>query len=241
MSVYDIASISLMSAPAAKTFSPPQTMTAATSRRCAASRHAAIRPCWISPLSAFIGGRSRRIVPMPSSTSRRTRSVTTVPPAAASPSAFGSMPSTRWCQMCTPDRITWIDDLEHGRRSAPRRDEVLADDDEGRAGDAGLDAVHVEVELVAGLVQVQPVGEQVLLDLPLAEDPHDLDLALGAPHEELLVVDGEGDVAVGVEVGLEPEVDEHVEDPAAQRVLVGWRREVGQRRGIGHGSNLTTH
>ena len=84
---------------------------------------------------------------------------------------------------------------------------------------------------------MQPVGEQVVLDLPLAEDAHDLDLALGAAHEELLVVDGEGHVAVGVEVRLEPEVDEHVEHPAAQRVLVAGRGEVGQRRGIGHGSN----
>ena len=38
------------------------------------------------------------------------------------------------------------------RQVGTRGDEVLADDDEGRAGDAGLDAVHVEVELVAGLV-----------------------------------------------------------------------------------------
>ena len=97
-----------------------------------------------------------------------------------------------------------------------------------------LSSLHVSCRL-------QPVGEQVLLDLPLAEDPHDLDLALGAPHEELLVVDGERHVAVGVEVGLQPEVDEHVEDPAAQRVLVRRRGEVGQRRGIGHGSTLTTH
>ena len=143
--------------------------------------------------------------------------------------------------MCTPDRITWIETCSIVLMSAPGVDEVLADDDEGGAGHAGLDAVHVEVELVARLVQVQPVGEQVVLDLPLAEDPHDLDLALGAPHEELLVADGERDVAVVVEVGLQAEVDEHVEDPAAQRVLVRRRGEVRQRRGIGHGSNLTTH
>ena len=91
-------------------------------------------------------------------------------------------------------------DLQHGVEVGTGGGEVLADDHEGRAGHAGLDAVHVEVELVARLVQVQPVGEEVVLDLPLAEDPHDLDLALGAPHEELLVVDGEGDVAVVVEV-----------------------------------------
>ena len=35
--------------------------------------------------------------------------------------------------------------------------------------------------------------------------------------------------------------DERFEDAAAQRVLVRGRREVGQRRGIGHGSTVTTY
>ena len=97
-----------------------------------------------------------------------------------------------------------------------------------------LSSLHVSYSLTRS-------PSRSLLDLPLAEDPHDLDLALGAPHEELLVVDGEGHVPVGVDVRPEPEVDEHVQDPSAQRVLVRGRREVGERRGIGHGSTVTTH
>jgi hypothetical protein len=40
-------------------------------------------------------------------------------------------------------------------------------------------------------VIVQPGGRSgiSLLDLPLAEDPHDLDLTLGAADEQLLLVD----------------------------------------------------
>ena len=241
MSVYDMVSISLMSAPAAKTFSPPQTMTAddvaalggLAARGDQAVLDLAVERVHRGPVEA---DRADAVLDLEADEVAHE-----APPAGASPSAVGSSPSTRWCQMCTPDRITWIDTWSMVLTVGAGRREVLADDDEGRAGHAGLDAVHVEVELVARLVQVQPVGEEVVLDLPLAEDPHDLDLALGAPHEELLVVDGERDVAVVVEVRLQAEVDEHVEDPAAQRVLVRRRGEVGQRRGIGHGSNLTTH
>src|ERR1700722_16234305 len=63
-----------MSAPAAKTFSPPYTITARTSSSLAAweatSKSEAVR----TSFSALTGGRSRRIVPMPSATSSRTNS-----------------------------------------------------------------------------------------------------------------------------------------------------------------------
>ncbi len=74
MSVYDISAISLMSAPAANTFSPPYTMTARTSSRSDASVAAARISSWTVTLSAFIGGRSRRMVATPSATSRCTNS-----------------------------------------------------------------------------------------------------------------------------------------------------------------------
>src|SRR5215207_7888409 len=72
-----------MSAPAAKTFSPPYRITARTDRFSAASVAAACRPSWTSLFSAFMGGRSSRMVPMPSSTSRRTNFPTINPPAPA--------------------------------------------------------------------------------------------------------------------------------------------------------------
>src|ERR1044071_5307598 len=69
-----MAAISLTSAPAAKTRSPPYTTTALTSSRSVASwAQARISSC-ICTSSAFIFGRSSRIVPTPSDTSRRARS-----------------------------------------------------------------------------------------------------------------------------------------------------------------------
>ena len=71
--------ISLMSAPAANTFSPPYITTARTSaRRAASSAHALSSSCTCR-LNAFIGGRSSRIVPTPPSTSSLTNSVTAAP------------------------------------------------------------------------------------------------------------------------------------------------------------------
>ena len=69
-----MSAISLMSAPAAKTFSPPYTTTALTSSRSVASAAAARISSWTWTLSAFIFGRSSRIVPTPSATSSRTNS-----------------------------------------------------------------------------------------------------------------------------------------------------------------------
>jgi hypothetical protein len=63
-----------MSAPAAKTFSPPYTITARTSSSAVAWAAAARSSSWICALSAFMGGRSSRIVPMPSAVSNRTNS-----------------------------------------------------------------------------------------------------------------------------------------------------------------------
>src|SRR3954454_5293525 len=63
-----------MSAPAAKTRSPPYTTTALTSSRVAACVAAARISSWTCTLSAFIFGRCSRIVPTPSATSSRTYS-----------------------------------------------------------------------------------------------------------------------------------------------------------------------
>src|SRR5690606_25094360 len=76
MSAYDMAAISLMSAPAANTFSPPYTTTALISGEAAASAATARSASWTSTLRAFIGGRFSRIVPIPSAISSRTSSLT---------------------------------------------------------------------------------------------------------------------------------------------------------------------
>jgi hypothetical protein len=73
-----MSAISLMSAPAANTFSPPYTMIARTSESAAAAPAAARNSSWTCVFSAFIGGRSSRMVPMPSLTSSRTNSPTWV-------------------------------------------------------------------------------------------------------------------------------------------------------------------
>ena len=117
-----------------------------------------------------------------------------------------------------------LDQLAH---VAGAGDEVLAGDDEGVVDDAGLHAVEREVDLVAHVEQPGVVAPEVLGDLPLPEQAHDLEVALAAAHEELLVVGRERHVAVVVDVGVEPHVDEGVEDPPAQRVLVRRGREVG--------------
>src|SRR6266581_4415788 len=88
--------IILMSAPAAKTFSPPHRTTARTSSRTVAASVASRRSRSRSPLMAFMGGRSRRMVPTPSSTSSRTNSPTAfllaLRPSPA-PQANGASPS----------------------------------------------------------------------------------------------------------------------------------------------------
>jgi hypothetical protein len=71
MSACDICSISTMSAPAAKTRSPPYTTTARTSLRLPASLAAARISSCTATDRAFILGRSMRRVPTPSATSRR--------------------------------------------------------------------------------------------------------------------------------------------------------------------------
>ena len=96
------------------------------------------------------------------------------------------------------------------------------------------------VEVVAGLQLGQQVLRDVVADLPLAEDTHDREVALQAAHEQLLALDLERHVTVGVDVGLETLVQEDVQDPSAQGVLAGRRREVGQGGGIAHGHNVAT-
>ena len=74
MSAYDRSAISLTSLPAAKTFSPPYRTTARTSSRSVASAAASRSSVWTWKLIAFIFGRSSRMVPTPSATSRLTNS-----------------------------------------------------------------------------------------------------------------------------------------------------------------------
>src|SRR3569833_1236092 len=71
--------IALMAAPAAKTRSPPYRTTARTSSRVPASSAAARTSRRNCSLIAFIFGRSRRIVPTPSSTCRVTNSGSVMP------------------------------------------------------------------------------------------------------------------------------------------------------------------
>lgn len=78
ISAYDIGAISLMSAPAAKTRSPPYSTTAATASSCVTSRAASISSRCIWAFRAFIFGRSSLIVATPSSTSTRTNSPTAI-------------------------------------------------------------------------------------------------------------------------------------------------------------------
>src|SRR5215831_4893595 len=76
-----MSAISLMSAPAANTFSPPYTTTARTSSSADAAPAAARNSSWMVLLSAFIGGRDNRMVPIPSATSSWTNSPTARLPA----------------------------------------------------------------------------------------------------------------------------------------------------------------
>jgi hypothetical protein len=80
ISGYVVVVNSAMSAPAANTFSPPQTTTARISGSPAAACAAARSSSWTWVFSGFIGGRSSRIVPMPSAAVRFTNSPTCVPP-----------------------------------------------------------------------------------------------------------------------------------------------------------------
>src|SRR3954453_2790771 len=94
MSAYDRSAISLTSLPAAKTFSPPYTTTARTSSRSVASAAASRSSAWTWKLIAFIFGRSRRMVPTPSATSRLTNSpmLGILPGASSAP----ALPSLEW-------------------------------------------------------------------------------------------------------------------------------------------------
>ena len=68
-----------MSAPAANTFSPPYRITARMPAELPASAAAAASSAVTWSFSALTGGRSSRIVPMPSAVSSRTNSAMPVP------------------------------------------------------------------------------------------------------------------------------------------------------------------
>ncbi len=77
-SAYPESIISLMSAPAAKTFSPPYTTTARTSERSEASSAAVRNSRWSTLFRALSGGRCSRMVPTPAVASSVTNSPTPV-------------------------------------------------------------------------------------------------------------------------------------------------------------------
>ena len=76
-------------------------------------------------------------------------------------------------------------------------------------------------------------------DPPLAEHAHQRRLGVDAADEELLLGGEERDVAVVVQARGEAVVDQDVEHPSAQRVLVGGRREAGNGRRVAHRSTVT--
>src|SRR5690606_16383824 len=122
------------------------------------------------------------------------------------------------------------------------RDHLLHAEDQVAGSDPGLDQVHPQGDVVAAVQPREQVGGDGVGDLPLPVDPQDVDLTAGQrPREELLLLRGELDVTVGVEVGLQLQVLQRVEDAAAQRVLLGGRGEVWQRSRAGHSPNVTEY
>src|SRR5919106_1988121 len=93
-----MSTIILTSAPAAKTFSPPQITQAPTSSRAAASSATSASSRVTRSLMASMGGRSSRMVATPSSTSRRTNSPMGLLRSSRRGSSYSSglFPSERW-------------------------------------------------------------------------------------------------------------------------------------------------
>ena len=99
---------------------------------------------------------------------------------------------------------------------------------------------ELEGEVVAALEPDHEVVRDMVADEPLAEDPHDRQVAVLAAGEHALPVHREGDVAVVVDRRGEPEVLDDVEDAAPERMLVRRRREVGQCGGVAICSTVTS-
>ena len=130
--------------------------------------------------------------------------------------------------MCTPARIDLDRHLQQGVEVGAGVDEVLADDDEGRAGHAGLDELMLRLSSLHVSCSSQPVGEdgrRWICHWPktrmISTSPSEhrtkscWSLTVNATSPSLSMF------------GARPEVDEHVEDPAAQRVLVRRRGKLG--------------
>ena len=201
MSVYDMVSISLMSAPAAKTFSPPQTMTAATSLALgglAARGDQAVLDLGVEGVHRGPVEADRADAALDLEADEVAHDGASRPVRRPRRSGRARAPAGARCARRTGSpgsRPAAGVDVGAGG------DEVLADDDEGRAGDAGLDAVHVEVELVARLVQ-RAAGRRGASSW-ICHWPKTRMIST-SPSEQRTkscwLVDGERDVAVVVEV-----------------------------------------
>src|SRR6478735_8598183 len=175
-------------------------MTALTSARSVASAAAARISSWTWTLSAFIFGRSRRIVPMPPSTSSRTNS------------PIGSGLARRDGVLGQPGLEEEADALEDVVDRERHEDDVLGRDDEALLDERELDDVELHREVVAAGEALVAVGRHGLGELPLAEEADDGEVTLGDAREQrrartLVVDDRELDVAVAVDARLDAEAD----------------------------------
>src|SRR6476661_2434257 len=226
-------------------------MTALTSARSVASAAAARISSWTWTLSAFIFGRSRRIVPMPPSTSSRTNS------------PIGSGLARRDGVLGQPgleEEAHALEDVVDRQRHEDvevgvRRHDVLGRDDEALLDERELDDVELHRQVVAAGEALVAVGRDGLGELPLAEEADKGEVTLGDAGEErraraLVVDDGELEVAVSVDARLDAEALQHVEDAVAHGRVTdggavgagvgGARHEVGQRSRIGHAPTVTS-
>src|SRR6476661_3223461 len=220
-------------------------MTALTSARSVASAAAARISSRTWTLSAFIFGRSRRIVPMPPSTSSRTNS------------PIGSGLARRDGVLGQPgleEEADALEDVVDRERHEDvevgvRRDDVLGRDDGALLDERELDDVELHREVVAAGEALVAVGRHGLGELPLAEEADDGEVTLGDAREQrrartLVVDDRELDVAVAVDARLDAEALEDRDDTIAHRgvgrrrtvrdVTRGARHEVGQGGRVGH-------
>ena len=253
MSVYARACISLMSAPAANTFSPPYTTTAETSRRSVASAAAAASPAWMVESSAFIGGRSILIVPIPPSTSSRTCCDIRSPlsPGPGCPGSLGVEPIRapgagqvgRTLDLLVPAADRRQDRLHAG---ADQHREV------GPLGDHRVDGhdehavVHAELGQVVGGAHdaggAQPVTSSCSAGAVMRHWPNTRISAGSASTQRTKSFCSAVRKATSPSssrLGCQAVVDQDVEHPPAQGVLVGGRREAGNGRRVAHRSTVT--
>ena len=185
---------------------------------------------WTSALSAFIGRAvepdRRDARPRPRRESeRRSCGVAVRRRLAGAGAGSPPPPMIRSCHICTPARTSWMVTLTSAVTSlvwptmcSPVTTRVSL----ARPALTMLSCRVISLQ-VARRVSGSLGTASLMAHWP--KTPHDLEVALGAAHEQLLVLHGEGHVAVGVDVGRQSLVDERVQDPPAQGVLV--RRAAG--------------